>query len=118
MPEPAADCCINSHFFLISQLLESMSIIAENKTEVFYFESIITRQQGYENILNTLMKLLELEKVESEIVFFDECGEPELINSLKGADLFLIYPDYLYKNNSRNNSDLEGFFLNLLQPDT
>jgi hypothetical protein len=49
-----------------------------------------------ENILVTLSKLLELEKVESEIILFDNSTEEKLVPKLKSSDLFLMYPSLLY----------------------
>lgn len=51
-----------------------------------------------ENILVTLGRLLELEKVQSEVILFDTCEEKELMSCLKSSDLFLMYPSMLYKD--------------------
>lgn len=51
----------------------------------------------HNNIITTLERILELEKVISETVFFDSCSEKELFGKLKSSDLFLIFPVSLAK---------------------
>ena len=45
--------------------------------------------------LFVLEKLLELEKVNSRILLFEDCTEKNMVEELRSADLFLLCPDRL-----------------------
>ena len=63
------------------------------------------KKQG--GIFSTLGKLLELEKVGSEALFFEDCTETNIVKALKNSDLFLMYPQQLQ---GRNGVDGTGLF--------
>lgn len=44
---------------------------------------------------SALGKILELEKIYSDILYFDDCSEEKLIKKLKKSELFLMCPDNL-----------------------
>ena len=50
-------------------------------------------QKQHNNVLATLGKILELEKVQYDILLFDGCTEKKLIRELKNAELFFMCLD-------------------------
>ena len=48
---------------------------------------------------SALGKILELERIYSDILYFDDCSEKKLIKKLKKSELFMMWPDNLAGGN-------------------
>ena len=58
---------------------------------------LLLGRKVHETTFDTIRKILELEKVDSETLLFDNCTERELTGKLKSADIFLLMPVSLAK---------------------
>lgn len=58
-------------------------------------EVLMLGLEEHSGMFDTLKRILELEKVDSDIVFFDDCTEKKLITKLKNSELFFMSPNYL-----------------------
>ena len=58
---------------------------------------LLLGRKKHQNTIETIGKVLELENVGSEFVFFDDCAEGDLTAKLRGADLYMIFPESLAK---------------------
>lgn len=54
--------------------------------------------EKHSTMFSTIKKILELEKFESDMIFFDKCSEKTLIKELRNSELFLMCPYCLDKN--------------------
>ncbi len=59
-------------------------------------------REKHRNIFITVGRIMQLEKVKSEKLYFDNCTEMQLVKSLRNADLFLFFPDCLSGNKSED----------------
>ncbi len=63
---------------------------------------LLLGSEKHSNIFNTFEKILELENINSEILYFENCTEKNFINTLKSSEMFLFYPEEFCKSASND----------------